>query len=37
MSSATENAQKGYQTWQIFAIYPLLKWKFSILKHVDDV
>ena len=22
---------------QIFAIYPLLNWKFSILKYLDDV
>ena len=37
MSSTTENAQEVYYILQIFAIYPRLNWKFSILKDVDDV
>ena len=37
MASTTRNAQKVYEILQIFAIYPRLSWKFSILKYVDDV
>ena len=37
MSSTIGNAQKVYKILQIFAIYPRLNGKFSILKHVDDV
>ena len=33
----TENAQKVNYISQIFANYPCLKWKFSILKHLDSV
>ena len=37
MSSAAENAQKVCSILRIFAIYPRLNSKFSILKPVGDV
>ena len=33
----TENAQKVCYISQIFADYPSLNWKFSILKRLDNV
>ena len=32
-----ENAHRVYYISQIFASYPDLNWKFSILKRLDDV
>ena len=32
-----ENAQKVYYIWQIFANYPSLDWKSSVLKRLDNV
>ena len=34
---AAENAQKVYYISQIFANYLCLNWKFTILKHLDNV